>query len=105
MIAVASNSMKPKYARGDAVIYDKVNYQDLKIGDILAFNKEGTIITHRIIKIWKRGNDYYYTTKGDNNSGVDLFNPTNDNVLGVVKYRIKYIGYPTVLISEYFRKE
>lgn len=106
LIAIASNSMKPIYSRGDAIIYEKVDPNDLEVGDILVFqNKEGLIITHRITKIWKQGDGYYYTTKGDNNNTEDAFNPTKKDIIGRVKYKIKYLGYPTVLISEYFGRE
>ncbi len=105
MIAIATNSMSPTYRRGDAIIYEKINVEDLKVGDVLAFQTSNVVVTHRIVKIWHQGDNYYFTTKGDNNNTEDIFRPREDNVLGRVDYVIKYIGLPTVLINDYFRKE
>ncbi len=105
MIAIATNSMSPTYRRGDAVVYEKINVKDLKVGDVLVFQSSNVVVTHRITKIWHQGEEYYFTTKGDNNNTEDIFHPREKNILGKVDYIIKYIGYPTVLINEYFRKE
>ena len=105
MIAIMSNSMSPTYRRGDAIIYEKVNIDELKVGDVLAFQKENIVVTHRIIKVWKQNDKYYFTTKGDNNNTEDFFQPKEENVLGKVEYMFKYIGYPTVLINDFFGKE
>ena len=105
MIAIMSNSMSPTYRRGDAIIYNEVDTSELKVDDILAFQKDGIVVTHRIVKVWKQGNTYYYTTKGDNNNTEDSFKPREENVLGRVEYVFKYIGYPTVIINEFFGKE
>ncbi len=105
IIAVASNSMAPTYRRGDAIIYEKVDVSNLEVGHILAFKREGLIITHRITKIWKQNGKYYFTTKGDNNKDVDLYTPKEEDVLGRVRMTFKLIGYPTVIINEYFGKE
>ena len=105
MIAIASNSMKPVYSRGDAVIYEKIDIKELEVGDVLAFQKDSIVVTHRITKIWRQNDKYYFTTKGDNNNTEDVFAPKEENVLGRVNIVFKYIGYPTVLINEFFRKE
>ncbi len=105
MIAIMSNSMSPTYRRGDAIIYNKVDTSELRVDDILAFQKDGVVVTHRIVKVWKQGDTYYYTTKGDNNNTEDSFKPREENVLGRVEYIFKYIGYPTVIINEFFGKE
>lgn len=105
MIAIASDSMHPTYGRGDAVIYEKVNAENLEVGNILVFQKDNIVVTHRIVKIYRQNGKYYYITKGDNNNADDTFHPSESHVLGKVDYAIKYIGYPTVLINEFFGKE
>ena len=105
LVAIGSNSMKPIYFRGDAIIYEKVkNIDDLKVGDIIAFKKSDIILTHRISIINKTGNGYYIKTKGDNNNAVDYFDLNGSEILGKVEYKIKYIGYPTIWINEFFRR-
>ena len=99
MIAVASGSMVPVYEKGDAVIYEKVSADDLQIGDILAFQKSKIIVTHRIVEI--RDNSI---KKVDANNGVDSYEVEASDVLGKVVYKVRYIGYPTVWINEFFKR-
>lgn len=101
MIAIGSNSMNPVYYRGDAVIYEKVSPLEIRKGDILVFEKNHSIITHRVINIII-DDELYFQTKGDNNDNADVELTEEDKVLGRVKYIVKYIGYPTVWLSEKF---
>ena len=105
LIAVASNSMKPTYARGDAVIYEKMNPENINVGDIIAFKKGGKIVTHRVVKKTFNSENYVFYTKGDNNNKQDSFKTDENLVLGKVQVSFKYIGYPTVIINEFFGKE
>lgn len=100
MIAIATDSMNPIYYRGDAIIYEKNT--DIHEGDILVFEYNSRVITHRVIDIIEDGNQLLYQTKGDNNNAADLNLVSEEDVLGKVKYIVKYIGYPTVLLSEIF---
>ena len=104
MIAVASGSMVPVYEKGDAVIYEKVSADDLQIGDILAFQKSKIIVTHRIVEIRDNSIKKVFITKGDANNGVDSYEVEASDVLGKVVYKVKYIGYPTVWINEFFKR-
>ena len=105
MIAVASNSMDPTYDRGDAVIYTKKNADEINKGDILVFNSDGKIITHRVVEIVQSGDKYRFKTKGDANEKADSELVDAEDVYGRVKYVIKYIGYPTVELQELFKNE
>ena len=51
---------------------------------------------HRLVKKFKYdNNEYLLYTKGDNNEFVDDFIYPKD-VYGIVKFKIPYIGLPTV---------
>ena len=102
MIAIGSDSMNPVYYRGDAVIYKKVEIDEIKEKDILVFDNNGAIITHRVKKVVMDGKKIYFQTKGDNNENVDAVLIESDDVYGVVQYVVKYIGYPTILLQELF---
>jgi len=102
LIAIGSNSMSPIYERGDAVIYKKMEAKDLKVGEIIAFKKSGRIVTHRIVKINKINNNYLIITKGDANNAPDSWEVKDSEVLGVVNYSIKYIGYPTLWFNDLY---
>ena len=100
MIAIATDSMNPIYYRGDAIIYEKST--DIKEGDILVYEYNNRVITHRVINIIEEYNRLLYQTKGDNNNTIDLNLVSEENVLGKVRFIVKYVGYPTVLLSEIF---
>ncbi|MGN1379676.1 MAG: signal peptidase I [Bacilli bacterium] len=103
MIAVGSNSMLPTISKGDAIIYEKVSsINELSEGDILVFKNEDILYIHRIVEISKKNKDITIYTKGDNNAMNDEFTTSKDEVIGVVKQKIKYIGYPTIWLSELF---
>jgi len=107
IIAIASGSMSGTYERGDAVIYyqfKKDSEKELEEGQIIAFRKENKIITHRIIDISEKNGRTIITTKGDANESLDGFEVYEEEVLGIVKYKIDYIGYPTVWTTEIFAK-
>ena len=104
MIAVATNSMNPAYGRGDAIIYEKLKAEDIEVGDILVFRKNNIIVTHRVTKKWLSNDTYRFNTKGDNNETIDAFVTNEVDVLGKVEFSIKYIGYPTVLVREFFER-
>ena len=98
-IAVASGSMEPKISKGDVVIVDK-KYSGINVGDVLAYKYDGKVIVHRIYRIVNNDNEYYVYTKGDANNDYDKYKITNDMFVGVVKFKIPIIGYPTVLLNE-----
>lgn len=102
LIAIASDSMNPIYYRGDAVIYEKVNVGEIKEGDILVFTKNSSIITHRVIKVINDNDTLKFQTKGDNNENVDFDYTDENQVLGIVKYIVKYVGLPTIWFNETF---
>ena len=99
--------MLPVYARGDAVLVDqskKNAIEEISVGDILVFETNGTIVTHRVTSIAFSNGHYVFTTKGDNNENDDRFITQDTQVRGVVVRYVKYIGYPTVLVREFFER-
>lgn len=100
MIAVASGSMQPTYDRGDAIIYEKSKAKDIEVGEILAFKYKTLIVTHRVVGKYNSNNTIKFKTKGDANKDNDAFLIPEEDVLGVVKYVVPYIGLPTVWFNE-----
>ena len=101
-IAIASGSMESVIHKGDIVIVDqKYNFNDLDVGDVIAFKHEKIIVVHRIVKrVELGGNHLYFYTKGDANNNVDDVIIEDNIFIGKVKYKIPYIGYPTVWFNE-----
>lgn len=103
-IAVLSNSMVPQFARGDAVIIEKItnnSLKNLKKNNIIYYKKDGNLIVHRIIDIQgTESGNMKIKTKGDNNNTEDVWTVLPQDIIGVVRFMIPYIGYPSVLVNE-----
>ena len=101
-IAIATGSMEPKIHKGDVVVIEKMNknYNTLKKGDIIAFKYNGVVIVHRIIRIIKNENEYYFYTKGDANNVEDGYPVKEDMIVGIIHVKIPYLGIPTVWVNE-----
>ena len=67
---------------------------------VLAFKREDKIVVHRIYKIYTSGNEIFFKTKGDHNNAPDGYLTEAKEILGTVKFNIRYIGYPTVALYE-----
>lgn len=101
IMGIGSDSMRPKINKGDAVILRKVDKKSsIKKGDIIAYNKDGKIIVHRVVKIKKDS----YITKGDANKGNDPKDVKIKQIQGVYKFKIPFIAYPTIWIRELLNK-
>lgn len=105
-LTVVSSSMQPYIYRGDVVIVKKLDADEikrgsLKVGDILAYKVDKILVVHRIINIKKDFNDnFYFGTKGDKNEYADSKKVISDQIIGTVKFPIRYIGYPTIFFRE-----
>ena len=89
---IISSSMKPTIGINDIVIVKKVDSSKLKENDIITFNINGDVITHRIIKIENVNNEQIYITKGDSNEVSDSDKITYDNIEGKYLFKIPKIG-------------
>ncbi len=106
-LVIASGSMVPNLYRGDVVLVKKLNDSEkikLDVGDILVFKRENKTIVHRIYKKLESGNEVFYETKGDNNENPDGYLIELNEVVGTTNIRIKYIGWPTILIYDLFNQ-
>lgn len=108
-VAVMSNSMVPEFARGYVVITKKINEKDIKnikVGDILEYQLNQSVVIHRIINIEDEKGSLIFTTQGDNNNAPDIKKVEQNQIIGIVKFKIPYVGYPSVWFSEFlFKKE
>lgn len=88
---VLSGSMEEAILTG-SVIYVNTNIkaEDIKVGDVIAFNAGEKQVTHRVISI---NSDNTFTTKGDANKFADI-NPVRfSNYMGKTVYSIPFLGY------------
>lgn len=102
-LTIGSGSMYPKIEKGDIIVLrrvKKVELHKIKKGDILVHNHDNKIIVHRVIKIIKNDDKINFVTKGDNNNAKDSWIIKEDEVIGIVKFRIRWLGMPTVALNE-----
>ena len=103
IIVIGSGSMTGAIDYGDAAIFESYHGQRIEIGDVLVFKKDDLKIIHRVVEIQKVNGSIRYYTKGDYNDYVDVDYRTASDLLGVYKFRIKYIGYPTLFVNDLFK--
>ena len=106
-LTIGSGSMDPKIKVGDVVIVEKLskkNMEKLEIGEILVFKSKNKIVVHRIHKILEYENTIVFITKGDANELPDTGYVKKEDVIGKVKLKISYIGYPTIKLNELMNK-
>ena len=105
-VAVVSDSMLPVFARGDVIVVEKVEEKDmnkLKVGDIIKFQSENYFIIHRIHEIEETEDGLLFTTKGDNNNAPDSKKVEPKQIQGKYRCHVKYVGFPSVWLSEALR--
>jgi signal peptidase I len=104
IVAVESNSMVPTFYKGDILVLQGAQQQELKIGDIIVFSsprcKTNSPIVHRITKINPDGS---FQTQGDANPGqIPCENYIRYNEIhGKSILIIPYLGWVKIGITEY----
>lgn len=83
-----TNSMLPFFDEtANGIEIKPISPQDIHVGDIIAYESEGNLIVHRVIKIGADEEGWYCVAKGDNS-------PVQDTG----KIRFKDINYVTIMI-------
>lgn len=88
---IISESMEPTINVDDSIFVKEVAEEELKVNDIISYNINGEIITHRIVKIQNEDGEKIYITKGDNNRAEDKWKVTYEDIEG--KYIFKINGF------------
>ncbi|NLC54458.1 MAG: signal peptidase I [Erysipelothrix sp.] len=97
--AIISGSMEPAYPVGSLVYVQKVDVEEIEVNTPITFvlNEDLVVATHRVVDIDKEAK--LFKTKGDANNSVDGKPVHFNNVLGVVKYSLPYLGYLSVYLK------
>lgn len=106
-IAIMSDSMSPTFNRGDIIIFKKIKNSELeKIpkNSIIIYSIKNQNIAHRVIKTIKKEEKTLYQTKGDSNNMADVELVKTNQIKGVYMFHIKYIGFPSVWLYDYFNR-
>ncbi len=105
ILVVGSGSMTGVIDKGDAVVYKSYKSETINVGDVIVFNYDNNRIIHRVIKTEIVNDEYRYYTKGDANQEQDNWYITKKDIVGISKFKIKYIGYPTIWVNDIFYKK
>lgn len=108
-ISVENFPFKNGLNKGDIVFVVGRDPKDIKVGDVVVFIPKGSksVLLHRVVDK-KCNGKCFFTTKGDNNPypiNYSFFSEVNipeENIKGVVIFRIPYLGYPKVILVEIF---
>lgn len=101
IMAIGSGSMEPNVSKGDALIFEKYDGSEKPIrNQVLVFRHNGKYITHRVYEVISDDDNTFYITKGDANNTADDFKVYENDIVGIGKLNIKYIGYPTIWFQE-----
>lgn len=92
-VAIATGSMEPAIQIGDVAVVNRMDTEDLEVGDIIEFHTEEYSVIHRIVgrQTDEEGNTSYIT-KGDYNNAPDSDSVIPEQVKGTVITVIPKIG-------------
>jgi signal peptidase len=99
-VGIATGSMAPELNVGDLTIIKKCTANDVKVQDIIEYQMDGYTVIHRVIEKRQENGEFLFVTKGDNNNAPDSAIVREDQLIGKVLYKIKYVAMPTVWIHE-----
>lgn len=102
IIVVGSGSMTGTIDKGDAVIFEKYDNQEIQVGQVIIFEYNNIQTIHRVIDIQVVNGEYRYYTQGDANAKRDEEYRKTEDIYALVDLKVKYIGYPTLWVRDLF---
>jgi signal peptidase len=103
--AVPTPSMEPVINVGDLIIVSKADLDELDESSIISFyadlNNDGIdeVVTHQIRSVVYEDDERLFRTYGINNESDDLFRTTDDDIVGVFRFRIPLLGYLVLFLK------
>lgn len=96
---VRTKSMEPTITQGSIVFVEKIDFDDITVGDVLTFQSADTTrrFTHRVVRIDSKNKLLY--TRGDANNVDDPEPAKYERVLGKVKYSAPVAGYVVMAVT------
>ena len=77
---------------GDLILSKKIDPKELKVGDVISYLENNSVVTHRIIRIENVNGALSFITKGDANNTEDTDPVAADMVVGRFTTRIPMLG-------------
>lgn len=104
IMVIGSESMTGALNKGDSIVFERYDKQEINEGDIIVFTNDRAQIIHRVVDKTKIGQEFIYYTKGDANANIDTGYVEEKDIKGICKLRIKYMGYLTIWLKNAFDK-
>jgi signal peptidase len=93
-MVVSSGSMRPALSPGDVVMIGDRPSGPIGVGTVVSFrDRNGMVVTHRVAHV---DDDGTLRTRGDASSGVDGVKLAQDDVLGVGRFVVPFVGTPVL---------
>ena len=99
---IATESMTGELNRGDVAIYQSYRGEAISEGQIIVFERGRSMIIHRVVDIEIINGTTRYYTKGDANDALDAGYVTKGDIVGLVIYKLPFMGHPTLWMRELF---
>ena len=96
---IASGSMNPIIETGDVILIKRIDVSEIKVGDIIQFDRNGIDVSHRVIETVIENNELLYRTQGDNNSQPDSRLVKQGEVRGKIIHIVPKVGKLTLLLK------
>lgn len=103
-LVIATDSMTGELNRGDVIIFESYDDQLIREGQVIVFEKDDFVVVHRVVDIQIINGNARYFTQGDANEFPDYGFITNSEIVGLVNYKIPFIGFPTLWLRSLFAR-
>jgi len=103
ILVIGTGSMTGELNVGDAAVFEQYDGQVIQKGEVIVFRQGNTRVIHRVVEIKNIGGEVRYYTQGDANEDPDYGYRTNKDILGVVHFKVAYVGYPSIWIRNLFK--
>lgn len=101
-LVIATESMTGELNKGDAAIFQRYEDPRIENGQVIVFEKNNSMVVHRVIDIETINGSTRYYTQGDANETPDTGFITKNEIVGIVEWKVPYVGYPTLWLRSLF---
>lgn len=101
-LVIATESMTGELNKGDVAIFERYDEQFIAEGQVIVFEKNRSMIVHRVVEIEHINDQIRYYTQGDANEDPDMGFITDAEIVGLVDYKIPFLGFPTIWMRSLF---
>lgn len=96
---ISSESMSPEINKGDIIVIKKCEPLEIEEGDIITFETNSEIVTHRVKKVNNINGKVSYITKGDSNEVEDTNYVYYEQIIGKKVNVISNLGNIVLLLN------